>query len=468
MNVYRTLQRIGTEKEVMKQIALTIAKAGFPIDVNNVTGIAGGDKCVVYSDASIKAPKDSAYSFASIEVKSPAFYYHSDALTAVSKMCQLLNDNYVIDVNESCGFHVHIGNAHQGFPFHTIRSLAAFFWVFEPQLDSLHPAHRVGTYWAGSLRHISPYVLTYERMTPSHKVTPHEGVVEIMKCRNLKELHDMFTVHRSSAYNFTGLDEKGISRNTLEFRQHEGTIDPVKVVNWIEVCHGIVSHMKHLPPFQLFSIIELARLETWEKTGSKKENAELEKKLGPIVADGILTVVDLLRLIDLPNQAKYYETRWKTHELPERYDNRQRKLSIDSWQGSSISDLSDAETVKSIDVVKSLGGGFVTISQTPEAYTVENNGEASGSQSPQDSHIPHSVVKDSAGGWLFPSDSESDSSPEMKKMAELVQRRSEVGEFPFSNDRNADDLFEENEGKDKDKESKEGIEKENDRRSSVD
>lgn len=413
-----------TEKEVMKQIAQTIAKAKFPIDVSDTSGEAKGDKWVVYTDSTISAPFDSKYSFAGVELKSPAYYYQSDALEAVEQMCKLLNDTFVINVNISCGFHVHVGNGRKGFPFHTIRSLATFLWVFEPQLDSLHPSTRVGGDWCGSMRHTAPHVIDQEMEMPPRKVTPYDGAIEIMKCADMYDLHSNFTDSRSVAYNFHNFDDHFgdcEDRNTIEFRQHEGTIDPVRILNWIKVCHGIVAYIQHLPPVQLFSIIELAQLEMWEKSFSEQENTELEKELGPILADGDFTVIDLLHLIGLPEQAKYYETKWKTHKLPEKYKTSppDPPWDVDSSERNSTPDLSDGDTTKSLEVLKSLGGGHVEIPRSPSSESSHAEAKDGGSSKTQDSGKTLTASRKRAGSkskYVFYSDSESDGSPEKKRL----------------------------------------------------
>lgn len=262
------------------------------------------------TDSTITGDLDSEYSFAPIEIISPAYFFSEDAIETVGKVCMLLKNTYCIRTNDSTGLHVHIGNGFHSFPFHTIRNLAAFLWIFEPQLTMLHPEHRHNTCFCCPVRKTAAF--SFDEYGQCIKpFTVYEGVIEIIRCQSVEELKGNVYNERFRTYNFCNFSatagQRGNVSGTLEFRQHEGTLNGEMIAHWVRVCHGIVAFVKDMSGHGLWEMCELARVEIWEETGDKERNERLRKMYGPVLCKGVFTVVDLLERLGLREEAEFYE-----------------------------------------------------------------------------------------------------------------------------------------------------------------
>lgn len=126
-------------------------------------------------------------------------------------------------------------------------------WVFEERLERLHPPRRRTGHsennYCPSLRKASAFGVQ-AASTPESK---REGLKIILKFRakesTLKIVELMSFECGSSrrlAYNVHNLNKSNIINNeelatgTIEFRGHEGIMDPAGIINWINVCVGLV------------------------------------------------------------------------------------------------------------------------------------------------------------------------------------------------------------------------------------
>ncbi|KAH9218447.1 putative amidoligase, partial [Leptodontidium sp. 2 PMI_412] len=98
----------------------------------------------VKHDDTIKGPQLEGHLFLPIEINSPPFYFGSDEpFREIETVCKVMKENYIISCNRSCGVHVHVGNGLQGFRYEAMQNLLAIIWTFEPQIETVHPLHRV-------------------------------------------------------------------------------------------------------------------------------------------------------------------------------------------------------------------------------------------------------------------------------------------------------------------------------------
>ncbi|KAH6669358.1 putative amidoligase enzyme-domain-containing protein, partial [Halenospora varia] len=204
------------------------------------------------------------YVFLGAEVVSPPFYYDTKSLDAIERVCEVLSDKYRISCNQSCGLHVHVGNAMKGFDLDMVSKLFGIVFTFELQIDSMHPSHRI--------RNRQHYPgLRYESKLMKGLVQPEHGK-SLLRCalewilggaRNMDQL--VRGMHKPPpriggglegrmAYNMWNLLVGIGDKKTIEFRQHESTLDPERVVNWIRFCVGLVEYaesvdMRDLKPF---------------------------------------------------------------------------------------------------------------------------------------------------------------------------------------------------------------------------
>lgn len=89
---------------------------------------------------------------------------------AVQTVCLMLTSKFRINVNSSCGLHVHIGHGAQVYKADELRKFFGFFWAFEPQIDLIHPSiKRDNSLYAEPLRSNTRLAKMYaERKMMSH------------------------------------------------------------------------------------------------------------------------------------------------------------------------------------------------------------------------------------------------------------------------------------------------------------
>jgi hypothetical protein len=269
-------------------------------------------------------PEFDPWEYQGIEVRSPKLEFTPESLAEVESLCALLTSTYKIKNNTTTGLHVHLGHDTQGFTFPNIRKLLVFLYTFEPQIASLHPIHRMNNAYGRSMRDYSPFSLNFQAKY-ERRPTAAEFASKIF---SLKTRGHAFRLamggkgYKQNNYNFGGIVKKahtsGIiqaveGRQTIEFRQHEGTMDGQRITHWIQVIVGFVKFVEEAPSESFFGLLtRIWAAEKWEKMGDGKD-AEREDKLGPILADHGFTIINLLEHLGLHPQADYYKDKWQKH-----------------------------------------------------------------------------------------------------------------------------------------------------------
>jgi hypothetical protein len=112
-------------------------------------------------------------------------------------------------INESCGLHVHIGL--QDMTFENYRNIFVNYWRLESAIDALMPPPRRGnaSFFCKSLRRV--------------------GVEKIAICKGFNEISNVLDNNRCFKVN----PESYSRHNTVEFRQHHGTIDFKTIHEWV-------------------------------------------------------------------------------------------------------------------------------------------------------------------------------------------------------------------------------------------
>lgn len=95
------------------------------------------------------------YQWFSAELRSPACWDVSEAYDEMGFVVSLLQSNYRVRLNPTCGFHVHVGNGHQYFRAETVKRAGAFLFAADPMLSRLHPPWRRVADYSTSIRYDS-------------------------------------------------------------------------------------------------------------------------------------------------------------------------------------------------------------------------------------------------------------------------------------------------------------------------
>ncbi|KAF8858070.1 hypothetical protein BDZ45DRAFT_406063 [Acephala macrosclerotiorum] len=98
------------------------------------------------------------------------------------------------------------------------------------------------------------------------------------------------------------------AKPTIEWRQHEGTIDAERVTTWVETVVGIVNFACHAPRQDLHTLLSMAANEHWEKLGDGQDRKR-ERKMGAIIAESWFKAADLFEWMGLTKFADFYRDR---------------------------------------------------------------------------------------------------------------------------------------------------------------
>jgi len=308
------LDKEAVKFAIYRHIKNTLRNAGY--SVNSDLHYSSSNEWSVIDDSSIKSPETSfGYEFAGVELVSPAYYFCPDSMKAVEDVLALMTSKYVINVNETTGLHVHIGNGERGFTFNTLRKLVSFLFAFTPQLNTLHPPHRqADNEYIGSLREHSRFEA---RRRPAHKVRP-TAIHGIVRCLTSEDPVELFRYMQNAlstskwmAYNFASVERLALGRSdrpTIEFRQHEGCVEATAVLNWLKTVVSIIDFSTNASASSVHELLNVINLETWEKRGDGLDRRR-KREHGPALADRDFTVIHLLRALKRWGPALYYRKR---------------------------------------------------------------------------------------------------------------------------------------------------------------
>jgi len=157
-----------------------------------------------------------------------------EGLAILAKVCDTLYAAGAA-VDTSCGLHVHVG-ARNVLTIGQLQNLAKMFLRHEAAFDQILPPSRRN----GSNRFC-------QRNTAATRTALADKLVAIDGARNVEALARImnggyepgyaYTGHRYFALNFQAWMRIG----TLEFRQHSGSVESRKVVEWVKLIVGFVS-----------------------------------------------------------------------------------------------------------------------------------------------------------------------------------------------------------------------------------
>ena len=160
------------------------------------------------SDASIHGPNP-------IECVSPILKDEEDGHNSLKKCLQVLNEAHA-QVNSSCGLHVHVGVAE--YTDEEYINIFKNYQMLEALIDSfMAPSRRGECQWARSLQRFD-----------FNRCTTKESVRYTMSSRYFKVNPESYRRH-----------------GTVEFRQHQGTVNYNKIDKWVNFCLKLVDWSKN-------------------------------------------------------------------------------------------------------------------------------------------------------------------------------------------------------------------------------
>ena len=206
-----------------------------------------------------------------VELISPALTDTPESFEEVKKVFTLVRDLDFIHVNNTCGLHVHAAFGKHPITIAPLRRIASLLFALDPFLASLRPDSRSGNMHCQSIRKFSNAARGYRLVdaikglkNPRKSVLdedepdyflpePKANVVDwvsipaavqaIRECKKPEHVGWLMTTGERANYDFT----RFIStfNATIEFREHEATLNVDEVLAWGRFCVGVVRYAAH-------------------------------------------------------------------------------------------------------------------------------------------------------------------------------------------------------------------------------
>ncbi|KAK8085819.1 hypothetical protein PG997_007090 [Apiospora hydei] len=217
------------------------------------------------------APGQPHFGWYGLELISPA---NPNTAASHQEMCfvlGVLRQKYGdrMRVNDSCGLHVHVGMGPYAIPVDRLKRIAAFLYAADPLISVLHPPNLQDNEFCCSIRRHANVtwgmtaaaaaeeiagstgggsgmpidgVWDAESRTGRQPVPLRDAVRELLACETGHGIYRLLQyLDRGCNYNFNNYrvipEPKGFV--TIEFRQHEGTLDPARIEAWARLCVGL-------------------------------------------------------------------------------------------------------------------------------------------------------------------------------------------------------------------------------------
>ncbi|KAI1441104.1 putative amidoligase enzyme-domain-containing protein [Annulohypoxylon stygium] len=108
-------------------------------------------KWIIKRDASIIHP-DGGYKWYGMEIISPVERASPEAFGLVRYVLNVIKSKYRTTANQTCAFHVHVGDGLELMSLDHTRRVAGLLWAADPLLACVHPPHRRNNYYCQSIR----------------------------------------------------------------------------------------------------------------------------------------------------------------------------------------------------------------------------------------------------------------------------------------------------------------------------
>lgn len=159
-----------------------------------------------------------------IEIVTPILQ-GSNGISQIVKFCTIMQK--YASVNDSTGLHVHVGASdflQRGKAAQRLTLALLHFKKFEPLFDSLVAASRQNNPFAETIDDQNQILTNYKRIIKED-------------ARKLNSMLDILT--QGERYKKINLESLA-KHKTIEFRQMQGTLNPIIVKNWVIICTSFV------------------------------------------------------------------------------------------------------------------------------------------------------------------------------------------------------------------------------------
>ncbi|EGD83905.2 hypothetical protein H112_07587 [Trichophyton rubrum D6] len=193
-----------------------------------------------------------------VRLVAPVMTYGSPSFDLINNVLIFLDQQFDIVVNASCSLNVHVGNIAAdkdeaaggkdleslGFSLTTVENLLSFIWLFQLQLQEIHPPSRVCESVC-----LSPFIL----LSHLHIRAVKEAIQSCTSMQQLCRLWDGAVAFHDNnpgklAYSIKdmaihasldgGLLDSG--NRTVQFGQHQSTMDMSEIYHWVMLVGHLV------------------------------------------------------------------------------------------------------------------------------------------------------------------------------------------------------------------------------------
>lgn len=243
-----------------------VNRAGISCYVESYNHITKGYWKII-TDSSVSADVDAGESGGGFEMVSPPLK-GEEGLAQLRKVVEAMKEAGAI-VNDTCGLHVH--HDANDFTAQSFKNAIKIYSRFEEVLDALVIPSRRESH--------NSYCLTVNTMEHRKAATKSDTIGDIMDV-----IHGRYYKLNVLSY---------LTHGTIEFRQHQGTLDFEEMSNWIRLTQAIVERSADRP-------VKEGRTNTWKRF---KKFLFIEKAEGNKYTSG--------RTQESAAMFKYYEKRQK-------------------------------------------------------------------------------------------------------------------------------------------------------------
>ncbi|MCJ1399706.1 hypothetical protein MMC11_002908 [Xylographa trunciseda] len=268
-----------------------LSTAGIPVNngLQDPSDTHWDERWTIKEDSSIDAFESEGdnlpgHEYKILELVSRILPLSYESYEEIENVLQTIQTKYTLITNESTGLHVHVGDGNRGFTLQTLKRFSVLAVAFEDVIESIHPDTRISVDGTQQCKKSS---------WGTQDILEISSTIE--ECLTFEELRLLMNpeLTKKYAYNFGNLSlTQHLPKMTIEFRQHEGTVDPERIIYWVKFVTGLVNY---------------------SHTVTSAQHAWLWMSYS---RDQQYTVLDLMKAISKGELTSHYESRLHLRESP--------------------------------------------------------------------------------------------------------------------------------------------------------
>jgi len=224
---------------------------------HSLVALDGDEKTALLTSIGVRCFQHADWDTHGIEFVSPP-YLQADIHLLEAHVSSLLSSLHTasshITTTKTCGLHVHIGLPDGSrLPIFALRNLALLSIAYEIHLSLLHPSHRGDSTLANDITS-NKFAHFYAEFEDARDEQDRDGKIFESTAKSFEDIRGrIYPFHpvkdpyehlaslmgpRASFINWTRISARDAA--TIEFRQHDGSLDEVEIGHWVRFCLAFV------------------------------------------------------------------------------------------------------------------------------------------------------------------------------------------------------------------------------------